>query len=59
MPNIDKQIAQNETAETYDKIQAQIRLMSALNDGRISGEEEGWISSEAVRKHFRIRANTK
>lgn len=58
MPNIDKQIAQNETAETYDKIQAQIRLMSALNDGRRSGEE-GWISSEAVRKHFRIRANTK
>ena len=58
MPNIDKQIAQNETAETYDKIQAQIRLMSALNDGRRSGEE-GWISSEDVRNHFRARANAK
>ena len=41
------------------QIQAQLRLMCELAEGRRSGEEEGWISSEDVRNHFRARANAK
>ena len=33
--------------------------MCELAEGRRSGEEEGWISSEDVRNHFRARANAK
>lgn len=42
-----------------ERIQAQLRLMCELAEGRKSGETEGWISSEDARKHFRIRANAK
>jgi hypothetical protein len=31
-------------------------LTDALAEGRRSGEEQGWISSEEVRKHFKDRA---
>ena len=41
------------------QIQAQLRLMWELAEGRRSGEEEGWISSEDVRNHFRTRVNAK
>lgn len=57
MTNINKQISSKETAEKYDKMQAQMHLMNALNDERKSGEKEGWISSENVRTHFRARVN--
>ena len=50
---------QREKAEKYDQMQAQLRLMCELAEGRRSGEEEGWISSEDVRNHFRARANAK
>ena len=50
---------QREKAEKYDRMQAQLRLMCELAEGRRSGEEEGWISSEDVRSHFRVRANAK
>ncbi len=30
-----------------------LRLMCELNEGRCSGEEEGYISSEDVRAYFR------
>lgn len=59
MTNINKQTAPKETTEKYDKMQAQMRLMGALNDGRRSGAEEDWIFSEDVRTHFRTRVNTK
>lgn len=39
------------------KMQAQLRLMCELAEGRRSGEEEGWISSDDVRNHFKARAN--
>lgn len=55
--NIDEQEEQRENAEKYDQIRAQLRLMCELAEGRKSGEEEGWVSSEDVRKHFRARAN--
>ena len=47
--NIDEQEEQRE----------KLRLMCELAEGRRSGEEEGWISSEDVRNHFRARANAK
>lgn len=45
--------------EKYDRMEAQLRLMCELAEGRRSGEEEGWITSEDVRNHFRARANAK
>ena len=57
--NIDEQEEQKEKAEKYDQMKAQLRLMCELAEGRRSGEEEGWISSEDVRNHFRDRANAK
>lgn len=41
----------------YEKLQAEITLMSELNKGRKSGEENGWLSSEDVRSHFRAKRN--
>ena len=57
--NIDEEEEQREKAEKYDRMQAQLRLMWELAEGRKSGEEEGWIFSEDVRNHFRARANAK
>ena len=37
------------------QIQAQLRLMCELAEGRRSGEEDGWISSDDVRNHFKAR----
>ena len=36
----------------HEKAKAILRLMRELNVGRHSGEEEGWVSEEAVRAHF-------
>ena len=55
--NIDEQEKQREKAEKYDQIRAQLFLMCELAEGRKFGEEEGWVSSEDVRNHFRARAN--
>ena len=57
--NIDEQIDQRENTEKFDQIRAQLCLICELAEGRKSGEEEGWISSEDVRNHFRARANAK
>ena len=57
--NIDEEEEQRVKAEKYDRMRAQLRLMCELSEGRRSGEEEGWISSEDVRNHFRDRANAK
>ena len=43
--------------QDYEKAQATIRLMNELAKGRRSGEEEGWLTAEDVRAHFRARAN--
>ena len=34
----------------YEKAQATIRLMNEIAKGRRSGEEEGWLSMEEVKK---------
>ena len=57
--NIDEEEEQRVKSEKYDRMQAQLRLMCELSEGRRSGEEEGWISSEDVRSHFRARANAR
>lgn len=41
----------------YDRIQAAMHLMDELSKGRKSGEEEGWLTWEDLRKHFRSKAN--
>lgn len=40
----------------YEKTQATLRLMNELAKGRRSGEEQGWLTPEEVRAHFRARA---
>ena len=37
----------------YERLQAQVKLINELNKGRRSGEEEGWLSADEVRRHFR------
>jgi len=41
----------------YEKTQATIKLMGELAKGRKSGEENEWISHEAVRAHFKEKTN--
>ena len=43
--------------QDYEKTQATIRLMNELAKGRKSGEQEGWLTAEDMRAHFRARAN--
>ena len=38
--------------EEYERNKAALKLMCKLDEGRKSGEQEGWISSDDVRKHF-------
>ena len=38
--------------EEFEKTKAMLRLMCELNEGRQSGEEEGYLSSKDVRAYF-------
>ena len=38
--------------EEFEKTKAMLRLMCELNEGRHSGEEEGYLSSKDVRAYF-------
>ena len=40
-----------------EKMQATLRLMNELAKGRRSGEQEGWLSPDDMRAHFRAKAN--
>ena len=42
--------------EEFEKTKAMLRLMCELNEGRRSGEEEGYKSLDDVRKHFKDKA---
>ena len=42
--------------EEFEKAKAMLRLMCELNEGKRSGEEEGWISEEDVRARFHDKA---
>jgi len=39
----------------YEKLLAWRQLKSELDEGRRSGEEEGWVSAGEVRTHFEKR----
>lgn len=43
--------------QDYEKTQATLRLMNELAKGRRSGEQEGWLSPEEMRAHFKRRAD--
>jgi PHD/YefM family antitoxin component YafN of YafNO toxin-antitoxin module len=38
--------------EEYEKTRAALKLMSELEKGRISGEQEGWFALDDIRKEF-------
>ena len=42
--------------EEFERTKAMLRLMCELNEGRRSGEEEGWVSEEEVLARFRNRS---
>lgn len=46
-----------EDEENFQKAEAMIRLLSEINAGIRSAEEEGWISEEDFRAHLRNRRN--
>ena len=41
--------------EEFEKTKAMLRLMCELNEGRRSGEEEGWVTEEDVRARFHAK----
>lgn len=43
--------------QEYERTQALLKLMEALAQGRQSGEQEGLLTPEEVRAHFRRRAD--
>ena len=43
--------------QDYEQTQATLKLMNDLAKGRRSGEQEGWLSSDDMRSHFRAKAN--
>jgi antitoxin (DNA-binding transcriptional repressor) of toxin-antitoxin stability system len=43
--------------EDYEKTKAALMLMCELENGRKSGEENGWLSDTDVRAHFKAKAN--
>ena len=48
-----------EDEERFQKAEAMIQLLCELNAGICSAEEEGWISEEDFRAHFRNRGERK
>lgn len=42
-------------SKDYDRAQATLRLMKELSVGQKSGEENGWLSLEALEKNLGIR----
>ena len=40
--------------QDYDRVTDSIKLMGALEAGRKSGEEQGWISSEQLKRELEI-----
>lgn len=43
--------------EDYERGVATLKLVNELSRGRRSGEQEGWLSSEDVREHFRVKVD--
>lgn len=43
--------------DEYEKNVAKIKLMGDLLKGRKSGDEDGWISADDVKRHFQEKKN--
>lgn len=43
--------------QDYEQTNAALQLMNELAKGKKSGEEQGWLSPDAVRAHFRAKAD--
>ena len=43
--------------QEYERLQAQVKLINELNQGRRSGEDDGWLSADEVRRHFREKSH--
>ena len=44
--------------ENYEKTKVALKLMCELQKGRLSGEENGWLSEDDVVSHFKEKFNT-
>ena len=56
MPNHDSTSAsENHTSDRYNQIQVKQELLSMLLEGKLSGEKEGWLSSEEAKIILRIK----
>lgn len=40
--------------QNHERVMATIKLMEALETGRKSGEEQGWISSDQLKSELEI-----
>ena len=50
MPNTNPTSAsENHASEQHNPIQAKQELMSMILEGKLSGEREGWLSSEEAK----------
>ena len=43
--------------QEYERTKATLELMNELAKGKKSGEENGWLSADDVRAHFRAKMN--
>lgn len=41
--------SEDHTSDRYNQIQAKQELLSLLLEGKLSGEKEGWLSSEEAK----------
>ena len=41
--------SENHTSDRYNQIQVKQELLSMLLEGKLSGEKEGWLSSEEAK----------
>lgn len=55
--DINEQEKMYEKAMKYDKLVAEMKLMSMLNESVVSANEEGWIDEDEMLKHFEKRFN--
>lgn len=55
--DINEQEEMYEKAMKYDKLVAEMELMSMLNESVVSANEEGWIGEDEMLKHFEKRFN--
>ena len=54
MPNINlTSDSTNHASEQHNQIQAKQELLSMLLEGKLSGEKEGWLSSEEAKTILR------